>query len=273
MFALPYVLLGVAFTQMLQSEGPRVLSLLLLAMAAVIAGAPAFLAATRTLETVAARALREVDLPDPVTDSIELETRLRSALWFTVHLTCGAAVRLGMVVAVPMAVAFLTSQFRLGSGVLDGLELGPLGEDDVVVMLGIVTLVGMAYAVAGLGRLAAIMAHVLLGPSPAERIGALEAEADQLVERNRLARELHDSFGHALTVTVKVLISVTATRSQQRHGPRRPRTVGHRRAPILFYGLHVRPRTFLSMCDPQRVVSNSAEAVASYRANVTAAEG
>jgi signal transduction histidine kinase len=62
-------------------------------------------------------------------------------------------------------------------------------------------LVALAYVVAGLGTLAAMMAPVLLGPSPAERIETLEAEADQLAERNRLARELHDSIGHALTVT------------------------------------------------------------------------
>jgi signal transduction histidine kinase len=45
------------------------------------------------------------------------------------------------------------------------------------------------------------MAPALLGPSPGERIAALEARAGQLAERNRLARELHDSVGHALTVT------------------------------------------------------------------------
>jgi hypothetical protein len=39
------------------------------------------------------------------------------------------------------------------------------------------------------------MAPALLGPSPAERIAVLEMRADQLAERNRLARELHDSIG------------------------------------------------------------------------------
>ena len=62
-------------------------------------------------------------------------------------------------------------------------------------------LVGTVYAVAGLGALAATMAPVLLGPSPADRIAALEARERRLAERNRLARELHDSVGHALTAT------------------------------------------------------------------------
>jgi signal transduction histidine kinase len=55
--------------------------------------------------------------------------------------------------------------------------------------------------VAGLGSLAATMAPVLLGPSTAERTAAVEARERRLAERNRLARELHDSVGHALTAT------------------------------------------------------------------------
>ncbi|MFJ7243937.1 sensor histidine kinase [Kitasatospora sp. NPDC098652] len=46
------------------------------------------------------------------------------------------------------------------------------------------------------------MAVRLLGPSPAERLAEAELRAERLLERNRLARELHDSIGHALTVTV-----------------------------------------------------------------------
>jgi signal transduction histidine kinase len=200
---LPYALLGVAFAQLLRSQTPPVLWLLLLAVTAVIGGTPAFLVATRTLETVAARALLDVDLPDPVTDRPELEARLRSALWFAVHLVAGGLVGFAAFVALPMALAFIAVQFGLGTEVLADLEFGPLDDDDPVwwTLLGVAILLGLVYAVAGLGRLAAIMAPVLLGPSAAERIAALEAEADQLAERNRLARELHDSIGHALTVT------------------------------------------------------------------------
>jgi signal transduction histidine kinase len=200
---LPYVLLGIAFTQLLLSDSPRALSLLLLGLATVIAGAPAFLGATRALETAAARTLLGVDLPDPVDEAPALETRLRSALWFGVHLAIGGTVTFGLLLAFPMAIAFIAVQFGLGAETLAGIEFGPLEEDDTVwwSLIGLAVLVGLAYAVAGLGRLATIMAPVLLGPSPAERIAALEAEADQLVERNRLARELHDTIGHALTIT------------------------------------------------------------------------
>ncbi|MCX4678758.1 histidine kinase [Streptomyces sp. NBC_01433] len=52
------------------------------------------------------------------------------------------------------------------------------------------------------GALATTAARQLLGPSPAERMTALEELTEQLLERNRIARELHDSIGHALTVAV-----------------------------------------------------------------------
>lgn len=199
---LPYVLLGVAFTQLFQSQTPRGLALLLLALTVLIAGTPAFLGATRTLEIVAARALLAVDLPDPPARPPDLEARLRSALWFAVHLIAGGAVGFAMLAALPVALAFIAAQLGIGTEALVGLQLGPLDEDDPWwSLLGLAILVALVYAVAGLGRLAVLMAPVLLGPSAAERIAALEAEADRLAERNRLARELHDSIGHALTIT------------------------------------------------------------------------
>lgn len=52
------------------------------------------------------------------------------------------------------------------------------------------------------GRLATATGRRLLGPSKRERMSALEELTEQLLERNRIARELHDSIGHALTVSV-----------------------------------------------------------------------
>ncbi|UFQ13742.1 MULTISPECIES: sensor histidine kinase [Streptomyces] len=54
----------------------------------------------------------------------------------------------------------------------------------------------------GAGTLMAGLAPRLLGPSPAERLAELEARTERLLERTRLARELHDTIGHALTIAV-----------------------------------------------------------------------
>ncbi|MFD4862335.1 sensor histidine kinase [Streptomyces atratus] len=56
--------------------------------------------------------------------------------------------------------------------------------------------------VAASGELITATARRLLSPSPAQRLTALEERTEQLLERNRIARELHDSIGHALTVAI-----------------------------------------------------------------------
>jgi Histidine kinase len=58
------------------------------------------------------------------------------------------------------------------------------------------TVFGMLLA----GRFLAWLGPVLLGPSQAERLQRLEADAARATERNRIAREIHDSVGHALSV-------------------------------------------------------------------------
>ncbi|SNT57939.1 Signal transduction histidine kinase [Asanoa hainanensis] len=198
--ALPYVLLTVVFVSMLTSDDvPKSATWLLVLVAAVIAVTPAFLPGTRAVEIAAARGLLGVHLPDP-TGPADRETALRGALWFGLHLAFGALVGLALFSALPMALVFVFQWFAGGSISRTGLPF-PSWHPAGLTAAGIVLLVLLGYAVAGLGALAAQIAPTLLGPSPAERIAALEARAGQLVERTRLARELHDSVGHALTVT------------------------------------------------------------------------
>ncbi|MGW0432864.1 sensor histidine kinase [Micromonospora sp. NPDC003197] len=201
---LPYVLLVAAFVNMFgEPYVPRPALTLMAAVSVVIVGVPPFLGGTRALEIAAVRSLLGVDLPVPAAGhGIDRETRLRSALWFVVHLVTGGVVSLGVLIAVPMALVFVAKQFGIAPSAIDGLRLGPLDEHDIgwLTLLGVVLLVGLGYLVAGLGALAAVLAPALLGPSQTERIAVLEARAAQLAERNRLARELHDSVGHALTV-------------------------------------------------------------------------
>jgi len=205
---LPYVMLTVTFVRMFDDvRAPRAALGVLVAVSIVIAAVPAFLGGTRALEIAAARSLLDVELPDPAAAGggvagIGPETRLRAALWFAAHLAAGGVVGMALLTAMPMALIFLTQQFGVGADALAGLRLGPLDERDTgwLTLIGLLLLVASVYLVAGLGALAALMAPALLGPSAAERIAALEARAGQLAERNRLARELHDSVGHALTV-------------------------------------------------------------------------
>ncbi|MFB8270621.1 sensor histidine kinase [Streptomyces sp. NPDC055955] len=135
-----------------------------------------------------------------VAPSASWRDRGRTAVWLTLRLWAGCAV------------AFVTGQLMaLALELVDATSGGPAEPESLVPVPGY----GWAYAllvpvpplvlvgaVALAGRLMASAALALLGPSAAERLAALEERTEQLLERNRIARELHDSIGHALTVAV-----------------------------------------------------------------------
>ncbi|MGI5448521.1 sensor histidine kinase [Streptomyces sp. CA-243310] len=72
----------------------------------------------------------------------------------------------------------------------------------VAALLAPVPLVVLIVVVVLLGEMITSIARRLSGPSAAERLSALETRTGQSWERTRIARELHDSIGHALTVAV-----------------------------------------------------------------------
>jgi signal transduction histidine kinase len=195
---LPYALGAGVFTQLIVEEtGSRAGVLAIAVVAVVIATVPPFLGGTRELEIAAARALLGVELPaHDRSRPPALETRLRSALWFALHLASGGLVGTALLIAVPLALLAFTERLGLTAGALGPLT--PAGRWWWT-LAGVGLLAVTVAGTAGLGRLAATMAPVLLGPSPAERLAELQARELRLAERNRLARELHDSVGHALT--------------------------------------------------------------------------
>jgi signal transduction histidine kinase len=83
---------------------------------------------------------------------------------------------------------------------LTALPLLALMVGDVVVTLVVLDL---------LVRLAAAVAPRLLGTAPEQQIAALQQSTRRLADRNRLARDLHDTIGHALTAS---LLQATAAR-------------------------------------------------------------
>ncbi|MCH0539591.1 histidine kinase [Streptomyces sp. MUM 203J] len=172
---------------------------LALPMAAVTAVFPL----TRPMSVAAARALCGV----PAERFAEGPARSRSAKartagWFTLHLGAGGLVS-GASLALPpfavatMAVPFSRSLRESALSVLYGLDARWLVH--LGVPAGLLMLLALAAAAAGAGALLARQAPLLLGPTPADRLAAAERRAADLAARNRLARELHDSVGHALS--------------------------------------------------------------------------
>ncbi|MFB9908694.1 sensor histidine kinase [Allokutzneria oryzae] len=165
-----------------------------------------FIPAVRMVEIVAVRALLGVPLPDySAEDGRSWRTRWRTAGWFLVHLLAGGVVAL-ITLLVPtfgaaMLIAPLVPEQRIifsDNGVVE-LPTGAAAWWGVPTGLGL--LAAALYVIFWLGVLMRRLAPALLGPSQEERIAKLERRTEQLAERNRLARELHDSVGHALTIT------------------------------------------------------------------------
>ncbi|WP_344632649.1 sensor histidine kinase [Streptomyces glaucosporus] len=156
----------------------------------------------RTLESAAARVLCTAPEAEPVPAPADSwAARRRTAAWFTLHLGLGALVS-GASLAIPPAAAVLVT-LPLSPG-LRKLDWGWYGDTAGAALwtapaAGAALLAALAAAVWGAGALLDRCAPALLGPTPADRLAAAEARAAALAARDRLARELHDSVGHALS--------------------------------------------------------------------------
>ncbi|WP_084958381.1 histidine kinase [Thermoactinospora rubra] len=128
------------------------------------------------------------------------DERRRSATWFTVHLAVGGVASGCTLAVAPFAVwTFLVPIVGNPLGLL-GRPYGPGWSAAWWPPLGLASLAALLALVRGAGVLLARLAPALLGPSAAERLAQAEAHAQDLAGRARLARELHDSVGHALSV-------------------------------------------------------------------------
>jgi signal transduction histidine kinase len=198
---LPYLGLVALFVTTVNAGGLDPLGvLLLLVPATAMAVGVALVPGVRALEITAARALLGAVVPEPAPGTQEAWAgRRRAAGWLLVNLAAGGLTALVTLAVLPVTIGFLVAPWRelapFPTGVR-GAWLPVLGPALPIVLL---------HAVSAAGAALARLAPRVLGPSPAERMAVELARAREaeraLAERNRLARELHDSVGHALTVT------------------------------------------------------------------------
>ncbi|MEV5516668.1 histidine kinase [Streptomyces flaveolus] len=162
-----------------------------------------FVPAVRTGEGVQARLLLtpgQEDAAFSVAPSANLRDRLRTVVWLELRMVLG-----GLTTAACVWLPILTVELlrlALGHRIDDMALLRDAAPHWAYALLAPIPVLALYGVVVGLGVLATAGARALLGPSAAERLSVLEERTEQLLERNRIARELHDSIGHALTVAV-----------------------------------------------------------------------
>ncbi|MFI6108627.1 sensor histidine kinase [Streptomyces sp. NPDC051310] len=158
---------------------------------------------TRPLSVAAARSLCGV-APERFADgpARSWAARVRTAGWFTLHVAVGGLVAGASLALPPFALSLMVLPFSASLRASAAASFWSLDQAWLVwggVPAGVLSLVALAAAAAGAGALLARQAPRLLGPTPADRLAAAERRAAELAVRNRIARELHDSVGHALS--------------------------------------------------------------------------
>jgi signal transduction histidine kinase len=186
--------------------GTGVIGLLAFAVAAGLGASTALLPGVRQQQVGFARWLLGGPLAnDPVGPTGPM--RARATAWMAFHLVVGFLISIATMFllseAAMLALVLLTAvpetMFPPTAWLLEQVAV-PGVRRLVGPALGVVIVLALVYLVFGVGTGAARLAPRLLGPTPRDRLAAAQARADDLVNRNRLAAELHDSIGHTLSV-------------------------------------------------------------------------
>ncbi|MFJ4503100.1 sensor histidine kinase [Streptomyces sp. NPDC088864] len=126
--------------------------------------------------------------------------RARTGVWLVLRMEAGLALTLVTNTLLALALAFA------GAAAGEPGRVFPFpcstGTGWAYALLVPVPVLVLVLIAAGAGALMTRAARRLLGPSVKERLAALEKRTEHLLERNQIARELHDTLGHALTLAV-----------------------------------------------------------------------
>lgn len=180
-----------------------------------------------TFERGLHRGLLATDIPEPTTallgegrlwDRIKAllrdGTTWRTLAWLFIRFPAGIATFVILVTLGSVAAVFLGSPLIIPLDLTrwniniedDFLRINEWTPTEVdlwwLVPVGIILFIAFFHVVNGLAAIFRVTGAALLGPSVRERTAALETRATEAETRTRLAHELHDSIGHAVTLMV-----------------------------------------------------------------------
>jgi signal transduction histidine kinase len=182
---------------------------------------PAFLTVIRALERTLAEQLLGLTIAVPARRPTSAD-RVRGALFYFGHVFAGALLLITVIVLLPTAELLAVEPARVVelSGGFIGTEtdLGvdataengvPVVRDapaivlpaDLIQIIAPLTLLLLVAVIIAEGYFLPHYAQILLGPSADDRAALAGTARVQRFRRGLLAREVHDSIGHALTVT------------------------------------------------------------------------
>lgn len=166
----------------------------------------AMIPAVRQVAGAAAIALLDVDLGGQPTPARTWPQLVRTVGWFWLHLLTGAATGGAVVWGIGLGALLIVEPLAYPPGRevagYHWLVTGQAWQNLGLIMLGLMLIIAAVVVIILCSALVTAMAPRLLGPTPQERIAVLDAQTTRLLERTRLARELHDSVGHALNLIV-----------------------------------------------------------------------
>ncbi|NUS71789.1 MAG: hypothetical protein HOQ05_00115 [Corynebacteriales bacterium] len=135
---------------------------------------------------------------DRLTAQESWNARLRVSAWCVLHVGLGAVIAALSLATPPAAVLMLLAPWKHSQ--LEWLDSTYSAIGAFALLLGVAALLLLLVIAAVAGALLTRCVPFFLGISAADRAALAERRAAQLAQRNRVARELHDSVGHTLSV-------------------------------------------------------------------------
>ena len=193
------LVLGLGIPLGAESRTSPVVLLVGVAGAVLLGGLLGLVPGVRELEVTGARSMLGVETELVVPRRPGLIHRVQDVAWVQLHLLLGMLAASCLTMLLPASTVLALESLQGGPGTVLPIPASVTGRI-AAAGLGLLGMVAALGAAAPFGALAAHLAPRLLGPTARDRLEVALARAAREADRIRIARDLHDGIGHALTI-------------------------------------------------------------------------